>query len=101
MPAEVFPTKFRCCLYGIAAAFGKLGAVLVQIVILKMGTPLAVRWLLVSFAACMTLGALCSHFFPVRRNKERVSMWRTESATLCQNTSVGIASSSTATMEAS
>lgn len=68
IPAEVFPTKFRCTLYGIAAAFGKLGAVLVQIVILKTASfrdpnSPAIRWLLLSFAVCMILGALCSHFF--------------------------------------
>ncbi|KAH1496581.1 hypothetical protein KXW25_009036 [Aspergillus fumigatus] len=30
LPAELFPTRFRCTCHGIAAAFGKLGSVLAQ-----------------------------------------------------------------------
>ncbi|CAK1362727.1 unnamed protein product [Cercospora beticola] len=79
IPAEVFPTRYRCTFYGIAAAIGKIGAVLVQIVILhvpSIGKPnsSAIRWLLLSFAICMILGALCSHYFVPevqRRSTER------------------------------
>jgi PHS family inorganic phosphate transporter-like MFS transporter len=30
LPAELFPTRFRCTCHGIAAAFGKLGSILAQ-----------------------------------------------------------------------
>ena len=68
IPAEVFPTRYRCTLYGFSAAIGKLGAVFVQIVILcksSLTEPNSsdIRWLLLAFAACMGLGALLSHFF--------------------------------------
>ncbi|CAK3954423.1 Repressible high-affinity phosphate permease [Lecanosticta acicola] len=51
IPAEVFPTKYRCSFYGIAAASGKSGALFVQIIISKVsqtGKPnsLRLRWLL-------------------------------------------------------
>uniref|UniRef100_A0A2D3VGD6 Major facilitator superfamily (MFS) profile domain-containing protein n=1 Tax=Ramularia collo-cygni TaxID=112498 RepID=A0A2D3VGD6_9PEZI len=68
IPAEIFPTKYRCTLYGASAAFGKIGAILVQIVISQVpsiGRPNSsdIRWLLLSFAVCMLLGAFCSHYF--------------------------------------
>lgn len=31
IPAEIFPTKFRCTCHGISAAAGKLGSVLTQV----------------------------------------------------------------------
>ncbi|THZ58823.1 inorganic phosphate transporter [Aureobasidium pullulans] len=33
IPAEVFPTRYRCTAHGISAAFGKLGAVLSQCIL--------------------------------------------------------------------
>ncbi|KAL9037006.1 MAG: hypothetical protein Q9214_005884, partial [Letrouitia sp. 1 TL-2023] len=36
IPAQVFPTKFRCTCYGVAAASGKLGSVLGQIVVTEV-----------------------------------------------------------------
>lgn len=30
MPAELFPTRFRCTCHGLAAASGKLGSVIAQ-----------------------------------------------------------------------
>jgi len=71
IPAECFPTRFRCTLYGVAAAWGKLGAVLVQLVILANGkisepdSP-AIQYLLAGFAVCMALGAVFSHYFVPR-----------------------------------
>lgn len=87
IPAEIFPTKFRCTLYGFAAAFGKLGAVLVQITLLaidadKRGDASTIRSLLVSFAACMIMGALCSHFF-VPEVQRRSMSEETRSGCLC------------------
>jgi PHS family inorganic phosphate transporter-like MFS transporter len=62
LPAELFETKNRGTCYGIAAASGKLGAIVVQIVIWRIkagGTekePLA--GLLLAFTPLMLLGAL-------------------------------------------
>ncbi|KAF2171348.1 hypothetical protein M409DRAFT_18465 [Zasmidium cellare ATCC 36951] len=66
IPAEVFPTRYRCSFYGIAAAWGKIGAVLVQIVILQRQSisdpnSTSIRWLLLGFAFCMFLGAVFSY----------------------------------------
>lgn len=36
IPAEAFPTRYRCTCHGISAASGKLGSVLGQIVITKL-----------------------------------------------------------------
>lgn len=36
IPAETFPTRYRCTLYGFSAASGKLGSVLGQIVVIKV-----------------------------------------------------------------
>lgn len=36
IPAEAFPTRYRCTLYGISAASGKLGSVLGQAVVIKV-----------------------------------------------------------------
>jgi PHS family inorganic phosphate transporter-like MFS transporter len=33
IPAEVFPTRYRCTAHGISAAFGKFGAVLSQCIL--------------------------------------------------------------------
>lgn len=67
IPAEIFPTRYRCTFYGIAAASGKLGAVLVQIVLLTTpsigrANSADIRWLLLGFAFCMLLGAAVSHY---------------------------------------
>ncbi|EME77811.1 uncharacterized protein MYCFIDRAFT_57367 [Pseudocercospora fijiensis CIRAD86] len=67
IPAEIFPTKYRCTFYGTAAALGKIGAVLVQIVILQTPSILrpnssSIRWLLFGFAFCMLAGAVVSHW---------------------------------------
>ena len=31
IPAEIFPTRYRCSCYGISAAFGKFGSVIAQV----------------------------------------------------------------------
>ena len=36
IPAEAFPTRYRCTCHGISAASGRLGSVLGQIVITKL-----------------------------------------------------------------
>jgi PHS family inorganic phosphate transporter-like MFS transporter len=64
LPAELFPTKYRGTCYGIAAASGKAGALMIQGVVFKAKTtrpnngsqPLAI--MLCVFAPLMLLGAL-------------------------------------------
>jgi MFS transporter, PHS family, inorganic phosphate transporter len=38
IPAEVFPTRFRCTCHGISAAAGKLGSILAQLIVAS-GSP--------------------------------------------------------------
>lgn len=66
LPAELFPTKYRGTCYGIAAASGKLGAIVIQVIVSVLGNrvthpshekyPLA--GMLMAFAPLMLLGAL-------------------------------------------
>lgn len=64
LPAELFPTKYRGTCYGIAAASGKLGAFVVQIIARVAGVtnPEKGKWpligILLVFWALMLLGAL-------------------------------------------
>ena len=60
---------------------------LVQIALLaidpdKRASPSAIQWLLVSFAACMVLGALCSYFF-VPEVQRRAMSEETRAGCLC------------------
>ncbi|KAF2772345.1 MFS general substrate transporter [Teratosphaeria nubilosa] len=65
MAAEVFPTKYRCTCYGIAAAAGKLGSVMVQIAFLMFdqrtlqhpNSP-ALGYTIILFAGFMLTGAI-------------------------------------------
>jgi PHS family inorganic phosphate transporter-like MFS transporter len=74
IPAEVFPTEYRCTFYGIAAAAGKIGSVIAQALAravrpsqserngLDAGTSNTnFRWLLLCFGICMLFGAVFSH----------------------------------------
>lgn len=69
MPAEVFPTKYRCTCYGLAAASGKLGAVLVQAVAWAT-TPSdpndfkTLQYMLAAFSVCMALGGAIALYEP-------------------------------------
>lgn len=64
LPAELFPTKYRGTCYGIAAMSGKMGAILIQLVVhfsgvsspKSGGRPLAI--MLMTFTGLMLLGAL-------------------------------------------
>jgi PHS family inorganic phosphate transporter-like MFS transporter len=64
LPAEVFPTRYRGTCYGIAAAAGKLGSIVVQLVVpatdISEPESPATRfaYLLIAFAVLMPLGAL-------------------------------------------
>ena len=65
LPAEIFPTRYRCTCHGIAAASGKLGAVMVQFVFLgyqdrelQQPNSRALGKVIIIFAAFMVLGAI-------------------------------------------
>ena len=64
LPAEVFPTRYRGTCHGIAAASGKLGSIVIQLIlpvthITRTGTEAApFAYLLISFAVLMLFGAL-------------------------------------------
>ncbi|KAK6420652.1 hypothetical protein LTR81_006388 [Elasticomyces elasticus] len=65
IPAEIFPTRYRCTCHGIAAASGKMGAVLVQFIFLayenrelQQPNSRALGKVIIIFSAFMILGAL-------------------------------------------
>ncbi|KAF1982391.1 MFS general substrate transporter, partial [Aulographum hederae CBS 113979] len=67
IPAEIFPTRYRCTCHGIAAASGKLGSVIVQATIpaisfkgVKIRDPSSngLGWLLIIFSVVMLLGCI-------------------------------------------
>lgn len=65
--AEIFPTRYRCTGYGIAAACGKLGSVFVQLAFLffdkggiKDPNSMALANIIFMFAAFMLVGAVVS-----------------------------------------
>jgi PHS family inorganic phosphate transporter-like MFS transporter len=67
LPAEIFPTRYRCSCYGIAAACGKLGSVFVQLAFLffdeggiKDPNSKALGKIIFVFAVFMAVGAVVS-----------------------------------------
>ena len=67
IPAEIFPTKWRCTCHGISAAAGKLGSVLVQVFVsyVRFGNQTEsieqspkLGYLLLVFSGFMAVGAL-------------------------------------------
>ncbi|OQV02454.1 hypothetical protein CLAIMM_07651 isoform 1 [Cladophialophora immunda] len=93
IPAELFPTRYRCTCHGIAAASGKLGSILVQVFSFyykfgssSPGDNQTKRYgtILVVFSACMILGAAVTHFFipEVQEKARRGSIWSGRSKTL-------------------
>ena len=65
LPVEVFPAKYRGTLYGLAAASGKLGAILVQGIIkaAKLGKPQEAPWKFATLLFCFTGIMLIGAFF--------------------------------------
>jgi PHS family inorganic phosphate transporter-like MFS transporter len=63
LPAELFSTKYRGTCYGIAAASGKLGAIIIQIIgrVVGVSNPSRGKWpliaMLLAFCLVMLLGA--------------------------------------------
>jgi MFS transporter, PHS family, inorganic phosphate transporter len=88
IPAELFPTKYRTTCYGLSAASGKLGSIIVQIFLayVKFGpSGLKTSWLspnlpwfgdvLLIFSAPMFLGAIVSWWFiPDLQDKDGKSL---------------------------
>ncbi|KAF8855646.1 MFS general substrate transporter [Acephala macrosclerotiorum] len=57
IPAEIFPTEFRCRCHGLSAAAGKFGAVIVQIIMWRMHSQ-HLSIVIGVFSIPMALGAL-------------------------------------------
>lgn len=65
LAAEIFPTVYRGTFYGIAAATGKVGAIIIRSITLKVGDghkALAIR--LLAFGPLMLVAALISWYLP-------------------------------------
>lgn len=69
LPAEAFPTRYRCTCHGISAASGKLGSVLGQIAVTKLVDDYDViakskrpGYLMISFCVVMVAGAWVSNY---------------------------------------
>jgi MFS transporter, PHS family, inorganic phosphate transporter len=98
IPAEIFPTRYRATCYGISAASGKLGSIIVQIfsTYYKFGTQgtseiIRYGWILVVFAVVMLLGAGITYICipSIQKNSEgRGKLWDGEPETL-ENLALG------------
>ncbi|KKK12037.1 hypothetical protein ARAM_000989 [Aspergillus rambellii] len=71
IPAEVFPTRFRCTCHGLSAAFGKLGSVIAQCFLAYVNfghgrnyndVPDWLGYALLCLSAFMLLGLLITYF---------------------------------------
>ncbi|KAK6442570.1 hypothetical protein LTR95_001193 [Oleoguttula sp. CCFEE 5521] len=90
IPAEIFPTKYRCTCYGISAAAGKIGSILAQISFLyfdsgDLSDPDSKSLGYVSFlyAGVMVLGALVSWaWIPTVQEREGEKPYRLRTKTL-------------------
>ncbi|THX16164.1 inorganic phosphate transporter [Aureobasidium pullulans] len=71
IPAEVFPTRYRCTAHGISAAFGKLGAVLSQCILGWItGSIKDNKTYLLVFSAFMLVGLVTTvYWIPHSRDK--------------------------------
>ena len=72
IPAEIFPTRYRCTCHGISAAAGKLGSIVGQAFIDHVHFPggedaggkrRSLGWILMVLALFMAVGAPVSRFF--------------------------------------
>jgi hypothetical protein len=83
IPAEIFPTRYRCTLHGISAASGKLGSVLIQVILHYVirkesgqdvfhEKAIKFSWTLISFSFVMILGfPITKIFLPDVQNEQR------------------------------
>jgi MFS transporter, PHS family, inorganic phosphate transporter len=67
IPAEIFPTRYRCTSHGISAAAGKMGSIVGQLFISYVRFPGQkpdaqgpLGWILMILASFMAIGALIS-----------------------------------------
>ncbi|KAJ8604732.1 hypothetical protein MRB53_041681 [Persea americana] len=78
IPAEVFPTRFRCTCYGIAAASGKLGAIIVSAI--PWGKPdssdgdTTLIGLLSSFAVVAAIGSFTTWLLTPNAQNDRENL---------------------------
>lgn len=69
LPAELFPTKYRGTCYGIAAASGKFGAIIIQLIVHYTGVTnpndkKALSTMLIVFCPLMLVGATYACWIP-------------------------------------
>jgi MFS transporter, PHS family, inorganic phosphate transporter len=93
IPAELFPTRYRATCHGIAAAFGKLGSIVVQVALsyTKWSDGLTVGdrksenlgWVFILFGFVMALGGFYSWaWIPSMQHAGRGPHWRIENKNL-------------------
>jgi PHS family inorganic phosphate transporter-like MFS transporter len=63
IPAEIFPSTYRCTCHGIAAASGKLGSIVVALILSRIGVGSdpntnALGYVFIIFGVVMALGAV-------------------------------------------
>lgn len=83
IPAEIFPTRYRCTCHGISAAAGKLGSILGQLFVAYVDfpgenrasndaiDPRSLGWILMILAAFMAIGGVISRFLLPETRDER------------------------------
>jgi MFS transporter, PHS family, inorganic phosphate transporter len=95
IPAEIFPTRYRATCHGLSAASGKLGSIIIQVILLRL-TPTGINItnsgrpknnilaiILVVFSLLMALGALFAWLWlPEMQHHQRIKGWKLPSKTL-------------------
>lgn len=69
IPAECYPTRFRCTCHGISAACGKLGAIVGVFGFGSMQLTVGTQPALGVLAVAVFLGILCTYFVPETKGK--------------------------------
>ena len=92
LPAEIFPTRYRCTCHGIAAASGKLGSVVVQLFLpyvkfsdVRVSEPNSngLGWVLIIFSILMALGGCFAWaWIPEVQYSKRQAGWALPNKTL-------------------
>lgn len=78
IPAEIFPTRYRCTCHGLSAAAGKVGSIIGQAFIAYVRFPgekpdaqAPLGWILMILALFMAIGAAVSRFLLPETRDER------------------------------
>ncbi|KAJ5895078.1 hypothetical protein N7495_006769 [Penicillium taxi] len=91
IPAELFPTRYRGTCYGISAAAGKLGSILIQVssMYYQISGPSETSTrhhgiISFVFSGCMLLGALVTHYWipSLQEKRSQNLIWGGQPATL-------------------